>query len=1739
MTSNSKIETLVTEMKNAIPKLKEENREIAEMFCFSISADVRYNANRESKLTRLLGEGKSQLNEVFSGWRAELIPFLFGEEKEKQKLFEKLWERLPIYSFQCGWGRRSFRTKKRTLLYLQRGINLIITLSEVFANHLTLQTYFEHGIKLRTAAMREQNVSDTPEAVAWKKIDIFFVSQWIALALDEGDEYVKGKIKEIINGDNNVGTLTCEIIRGILMSRNAEAHKMLGDLLLAAKLQEGLRQAILESCDECSIEGFEFMMNLILDNNLERFSSVVRAMGTWMGLNFADFRPKSIRKALDISAKIITAPQNADKLLDSDDMVELYVSLWGVGLREIADTRLPLLALVKSGKKYKRLAALHFLRQTEDEQLMKEVVFGMLDETDLDVWATLLGVIGQLLNKEMQSRSTESKLTIKSDPEITNPNAIGIRAEEDEDEEDAGLALGRLNDKEVRTIFNRLRELAESTPKKPTRFEPNVFVEVIRNVSANDFIAPMVSAAVILGRKDDDVKILTALLPKTDAYVKRHFADLILTFKNPNHRETLIRIFCDPHSGCWGQSVLPDKIKNANLTSAEYEIVEESLRFKSPELRLEIIKLLLQRHPEGLRESIERLLHSKDEQKRLAGLDLIEQAEKLSKTENEYASIVPACKAIAAEMMSDSKKKGGKKSAAETILVQKLTAAETPQYTRANGFGLCDPNGKPNIPEPKKSKTLLAKLFADNLPRLEKVFDGLDELIHKHKDYEYAGYSWDSEKQDVVLGSQTYLLTITTREERSKRRENDVYGHLVTIDDYPLADVWHQFIADSKLTAQDCLLLRLLVNVFDCDDFNDFCQGKGTFKKHASHFTKWFNDVCWCDETMKTFRARYQKAEGFRYLPIIDNLIYAFWQNVSDEEKAELLIDILSGLYAASPKEIFTQPCQDLGNSRMRIQAYGDTRYQSLTFLQCGIAPLNKIFEKVQGFPDEIRTVDRFNLLYKFYDVSLYDPHVRPSVKLFELARQLGLIDDEELLREMLVRQHRKEVISTVSGLEGNWRYQRQPVGAKKQIDFPNFQRLLPAVIDRILEIELRRGDSETEVSDIAKSIGRFEGIRYFVAILSAMDQTPFVRGYSYSNVDSRSLVFCLLLKSCEPESCANPKLFKGIPEQKLLEAAMYAPQWIDLVQESLGWKGLTSACWYFHAHVNETMSETKESIVARYSPISPQRFKDGAFDIDWFNDAYKTLGEKRFQMVYDAAKYITSGGNHRRAQIFADAVRGKLKADEVRKSAAEKRNKDNLLAYSLLPIKKGKAGEKEQLERYAFLQNFLKESKKFGQQRKESEAKICEIAFENLARAAGYDDVNRFIWAMETEKSKELVKYFTPKKLEGFELSVQIDEFGKPNIFSKKEDGTELKDVPTKLKKHDYVAELKEVVKTFRDQFRSVRENFEKAMQLETDFTADELTNLSQNPVIKPIIAKLVYRFGDSFGFFADGNLVNAQNGKKKLKPTDRLALAHPVHLFEAKVWKDYQKVLFEREIVQPFKQVFRELYLPNADEKKSQTVSRRYAGHQVQPSKTVALLRSRNWTVDPELGFQKVFYKLDVLVRLYCYADWFTPADIESPTIEQIEFVDRKTLERIPLEKIPPVIFSEVMRDLDLVVSVAHVGGVDPEASLSTIELRGAILDETLKLLKLKNVTLRKSHAQVRGTFGEYTVHLGSGEVQMMAGGSLTILPVHSQQRGRLFLPFIDDDPKSAEILSKTILLAEDEKIKDPTILAAIQGR
>ncbi|MGE3853792.1 MAG: DUF4132 domain-containing protein, partial [Planctomycetota bacterium] len=276
------------------------------------------------------------------------------------------------------------------------------------------------------------------------------------------------------------------------------------------------------------------------------------------------------------------------------------------------------------------------------------------------------------------------------------------------------------------------------------------------------------------------------------------------------------------------------------------------------------------------------------------------------------------------------------------------------------------------------------------------------------------------------------------------------------------------------------------------------------------------------------------------------------------------------------------------------------------------------------------------------------------------------------------------------------------------------------------------------------------------------------------------------------------------------------------------------------------------------------------------------------------------------------------------------------------------------------------------------------------------------------------------------------------------------------------------------------------------------------------------------------------------KLEPvraTEPLRIAHPHDLLAGKQWHLWQRDCFARERLQPFKQVFRELYVLTPAEKKTGDHSARYAGHQVNPRQAFALLARRGWVVSTDSGVTRTDHVERIVASIEFQDDVGTAAGVEGLTMEHVSF--RRIGQFIPLklDAVPPRLFSEVMRDVDLIVSVAHRGGVDPEASASTVEMRAALLKETVALLGLKNVTVKEAHAVIKGKLADYTVHLGSAIVHRQPGGAVFIVPVHAAHRGRLFLPFADDDPKTAELLSKVLLLARDDEIQDPAILDQIR--
>ncbi|WP_008794796.1 DUF4132 domain-containing protein [Fusobacterium periodonticum] len=1709
------IEKFIEDIRKASKNLDKENQKFIEDIFLEKKDGTKYTYYasylRATLKQVLLSKKDVKLNDIFPKNVYPAMELLVG--KKFLKIFLEISKNATKYSFSRGYSRRMVRSSSY--------YNYIDFLFDLFTDLVDLNFL---NLNILTIVKGEYDNDG---------IYGLHNPYLIAYEIDNGNKELIDLIKGALGSQKSKIDLNYYIIQAIFISNNKELLELTGKLLLAAKLQEGVRQEICENMDRGLQENFEYMFKIIYDNNLIRFSSVKRALGTWTGLTRdenADIS-KFGKKELEIINKLIANPKYEDELLKSDDNVEVYLALWNKSTRDIKEAVEAMEKLLKSSKYHIKLLISYFLDVIQDIKYQREIAKKVIKEYDdtkeiIEILACYLNFV------------------------ITYGSASDLKE---------NLKNGKIipetffkNKKEALEFFDILEKALVLMDGKDKVFNPCIFPWFYQSIGTHTVATAMGLIAAFY--PDDALKNrMMKHLKEINTWNRGYYLDVL--FEKPNNKEEkdfVITMLSDRTSaGITAYEIAKDN----NLVKEYPREIEDLLRLKNADTRKNLIDLLMSQDKKELLISIDNLVSAKNENKRLAGLDILNLANSKQKplydkkeVKNLVAKISSPTDAekILIENLSDKKKKESENT---------LSKLYNTEYKLDLPYEIKEVEKlSKTIKKNKKSEYIIEnslnikKIFTKSIDELFKIVKKLSELYVKNENYEYMSFYT---KEYTLLRDG---LSIT------KDVNNIPYNERQKLANYPLEDVWRDFY---KKEIKDFSTLWQLYTLL-VKDYNSSIN-----ENNVKEYQDFYKKILGIDIT--ELRAKLKKA----------NLKYIFTENYYNDTGYVLeIIDMLYKEYSKENKDylfeigkVFTSyilenfEAKDIVEQKERynkeiyysVSIYN--RYSGVQYLFAKAIDYLEFYDDEKAFTESF--VLRYNLdkkIERYINENLKDCEIGGPTKAFGLrnyaiASILKIAEKDLIYKYVLELDNEvaKEInvygFSELDGFMDNYRNilakkEDKKVATLNQFMLNEALKVIydegRKIVDYVVQNELKRGDSPTIYSKALNRIYKIEGIDYLVQILQALgketlDRTSYYYGSGY---DSKKGVLSHLLKVCYPTEKDNSKelakKLKGtdITEQRLIEVAMFSSQWIEIIEGYLGWKGLASGCYYFQAHMSD-IDVNKEGLFAKYTPISIEDLKEGAFDIDWFKSAYKELGEKKFEMLYDSAKYISDGAKHSRARMFADAVNGKLNLKETEKKIEDKRNKDLVASYSLIPLLKDK--KKDALHRYQFLQKFLKESKKFGAQRRASEAKAVNISLENLSRNMGYSDVTRLIWNMETALINEMKEYFVPKKLDDVDVYIKIDELGQSEIIYEKA-GKELKSLPTKLKKDKYIEDIKEVHKNLKEQYRRSRKMLEEAMEDGTEFYGYEIENLMTNPVIAPILKSLVFKMDKNLGYYEDKKLKSVNKKAVTVKDDSLLKIAHCFDLFESGDWASYQKDIFDRELKQPFKQVFRELYVKTVDEK-GRDKSLRYAGHQVQPTKTVALLKTRRWIIDGQEGLEKVYYKENIIAKIYALADWFSPADIEAPTLEEVQFFDRKTFKPILIDDVPDLIFTEVMRDLDLVVSVAHVGDVDPEASHSTIEMRKAIVEFNCKLFKLKNVKFSENHVLIKGERAEYSIHLGSGLIHQKAGSAINVLPVHSQHRGRVFLPFIDDDPKTAEIMTKVILFAQDEKIKDVFILEQIK--
>jgi Family of unknown function (DUF5724)/Domain of unknown function (DUF4132) len=767
------------------------------------------------------------------------------------------------------------------------------------------------------------------------------------------------------------------------------------------------------------------------------------------------------------------------------------------------------------------------------------------------------------------------------------------------------------------------------------------------------------------------------------------------------------------------------------------------------------------------------------------------------------------------------------------------------------------------------------------------------------------------------------------------------------------------------------------------------------------------------------------------------------------------------------------------------------------------------------------------------------DPHNDHTLLL--AAFEAGAATDDD------VRQHL---------LAGSATLLRDTTARNRSAKFSDHQRLCvlaDEARDRILAIELDRGDVPTAATALASQLGGVVGVATTIRLLARLGDAPLVTQGRY-DPDDRDGSFRRLLAMTYPADSDTAEMLRdiaaaaGLDDPRLVAFAMFVPTWAALIEAAIGWPGLEDAVSWFDAHSPFEfwmVEDDRRAQWASRTTISPYDLNDGAVDVAWFRRAHDALGERRWSVVQAAASVILARRNTGfassgagRATLYADALQGIRTDTELLERIATKRHQDSVRALGLCPLPNAAAARQTTIQRrYLALREFQRGSKAFGNSRQANEDKTVRLAIENLARTAGYRDPQRLVWAMEAAEAGDLAKGAITATDGDLSVTLSIDAEGSPDLTIHRGDKP-LKSIPSAKRNLPLFVALSDRKKALTKQVSRMRRSLEESMIEAEWFEEREFNDLLKHPAIAAML-RLVVFIDEGGATMCRTNAGYVDVSDRATEPTDRVRLAHPVDLLASGQWTDWQTRLFDDAKRQPFKQAFRELYIVTEAERATVIFSGRYEGYQVTSSQAAALFTEQGWFIEREgSDVTRLFPHHGYIARVSFGGGSLGRPLAQDPWVEQVTFHRQGSWETVPIAMVPPIVFSEAMRDIDLVVSVAHASGIDPESTESTVEMRIALVRETVRLTRLGNVRFAGSHVLIDGSLGEYSVHLGSGVVHRRPGGSVCIIPVDTQNRGRVFLPFADPDPKSAEIVSKVLLLANDSQIKDPSILRQLRS-
>jgi hypothetical protein len=432
-------------------------------------------------------------------------------------------------------------------------------------------------------------------------------------------------------------------------------------------------------------------------------------------------------------------------------------------------------------------------------------------------------------------------------------------------------------------------------------------------------------------------------------------------------------------------------------------------------------------------------------------------------------------------------------------------------------------------------------------------------------------------------------------------------------------------------------------------------------------------------------------------------------------------------------------------------------------------------------------------------------------------------------------------------------------------------------------------------------------------------------------------------------------------------------------------------------------------------------------------------------------------------------------------------------------------------------------------------------------------------------------------QEFDGYKVILRVEGVGKVLLTWQNPEGKALKSVPAAVK-NAHASALKELAglqKEIQKTLIAWRDRLDRSFVLNRSWSWQAFDQYYfSHGFMSCLTRQLIWVFeaeGQTFEvFYLNGQWVNAHDEPVVLLHVDKVTLWHPVGSTAVQVmaWREF---LDRHQFKQVLKQAYREVYPLTDAEINTRTYSNRMAAHVLKQHQFNSLAKLRGWKYSLLGAYDKGYETEAAIIRLpdgYHAEYWVQEVDIDEEwndtgifhyvSTDQLRFYRNRV--QVELAEVPLLMFSETMRDVDLFVGVASVGN-DPNwrdgglreyrnywESYSFGDLgpvaktRRQVLEKLIpKLAIARQCQFTDKFLVVKGQLRTYKIHLGSGNILMEPNDQyLCIVPNRSAELpgDRVFLPF-EGDAILSIIISKALLLADDTKITDATIISQLKRR